>query len=88
MKFLSFLKVLANHDLLLKSHLLQPRMRNATYDSPTTQNQIIDVIGKQMIQKSNVQEVKFKPNFFFIMVDKITSFNKEYYYAMIMCSIC
>ena len=37
----SFLKVLADHDPLLKSHLQHRRMRNATYVSPMTQNAII-----------------------------------------------
>ena len=75
--FLSFLKVLSNHDPLLKSHLQHPKMRNATYVSPMTQNQIIDIVGKSIIQKSIVEEVN-KAKFFSIMVDEITSFNKEY----------
>lgn len=40
------LKLLANHDEKLKQHMEWPKLRNATYLSSQTQNQIIDVIGK------------------------------------------
>ena len=43
--FLSLMKVLANHDPILKNHLERPRLQNATYLSPQTQNEIIDIIG-------------------------------------------
>ena len=42
-----------------------------------TQNQIIDITGKSIIQESIVEEVN-KANLFSIMVDEITSFNNEY----------
>lgn len=71
--FLAHLKVMANHDSLLKAHLERPRLHNATYISPRIQNEIIDVIGKSIIQKSLINEVKF----FAIMADEITSFNNE-----------
>lgn len=47
--FLAMLRVLANHDPTLKSHLENPRLKNATYISPDIQNQIADVIGKSII---------------------------------------
>ena len=74
--FIAHLKVMANHDALLKVHLEMPRFHNATYVSPRIQNEIIDVIGKSIIQKSLLNEVK-EANFFAIMVDEITSFNNE-----------
>ena len=48
--FLSMLKVLANYDPVLRNHLEKPRQRNATYLSPHTQNELIDIIGKNIIQ--------------------------------------
>ena len=56
--FLAMLKLLANHDPILKAHLEKPRLRNATYLSPHTQNEIIDIIGKGFIQKRIVNEIK------------------------------
>ena len=53
-----------------KSQLESPRLKNV---SPGIQN---DVIGKGMIQESILSEVR-KATFFSIMVDEISSFNKE-----------
>ena len=75
--FLSLMKVLANHDPTLKNHLERPRLRNATYLFPQTQNEIIDIIGKRIIQKSIVAEAKQAP-FYSILVDEVTSFNREF----------
>lgn len=47
-----------------------------TYLSPQTQNEIIDIIGKRIIQNSIVAEVKQAP-FYSILVDEVTSFNRE-----------
>ena len=66
-----------NCDPILKNHLERPHLRNATYLSPQTQNKIIDIIGKRMIQKSIVAEVKQAP-FYSILVDEVTSFNREF----------
>ena len=60
----SFLAILTNHYPVLKAHLDNPRLKNATYISPDIQNQIIDVIGKMIIQNS-------------ILVDEVTSHNQE-----------
>jgi len=51
---------------------------------PQTQNEIIDIIGKRIIQKSIVAEVKQAP-FYSILVDEVTSFNCEF---MPLCEIC
>ena len=74
--FLAMLKLVSNHDPVLKSHLKTPRLRNTTYISPHTQNEIIDIIGKRMIQKSIVDEV-IQARFYSIMVDEVTSHNQE-----------
>ena len=67
---------MARHDALLQSHLEHPRLRNATYLSPQIQNEVIDVLGRKIIQQGLVDNVK-KAKFFSIMADEITSFNKE-----------
>ena len=67
---------MANHDPVLKAHLENPRLRNATYISPHTQNEIFDIIGKRIIQNSIIKEV-IQANFYSIMVDEVTSHNKE-----------
>ncbi len=75
--FLAMLKIIANHDVVLKTHLEKPRQLNATYLSPHTQNQIVDIIGKMIIQKKIVDEVK-QAKFFTVLVDEVTSFNSEF----------
>ena len=55
--FLAMLTVVAGHDPILKSLLENPRLRNAMYISPYTQNEIIDIIGKKIIQNSIIKEI-------------------------------
>ena len=47
--FLALLKSYAEADDVLHAHLYKPRARNATYLSPTSQNQIINLIGLDII---------------------------------------
>ena len=47
--FLAMLSLIGNYDPVLKAHLGNPRQRNATYISPHTQNELIDIIGKRII---------------------------------------
>ncbi len=74
--FLALMKLLANHDKKLKQHMESPKLRNATYLSPQTQNEMIDVIGKLMIQAKIVEEIK-EAQIYTIMVDEVTSHNIE-----------
>ena len=74
--FLSMLKVLTIYDPILKKHLQKPRQRNATYLSPHTQNELIDIIGKSIIQSDIVKEIQ-KTVYYSIIVDEVTSHNKE-----------
>ena len=64
---MSILKVLANYDPTLKKHPDKPRQRNAIYLSPHTQNELIDIIGKKVIQAICYS----------IMIGEVTSHNKE-----------
>ena len=70
------LKVLANYDPVLRNHLEKPRQRNATYLSPDTQNKLIDIFGKNIIQSDIVKEIQ-RAVCYSIMVDEVTSHNKE-----------
>ena len=72
------MKVLAEHDSQLMSHLQSPKLKNATYLSANTQNQVIDIIGKSMMIQSSIIEEVNSAGLFSIMVDEITSFNKEF----------
>ena len=74
--FLAMLKVMANYDPLLKRHLQQPIQRNATYISPRIQNELIDIIGKNIIQKSILEEIR-EARFYAVMADEVTSHNTE-----------
>ena len=56
--FLALLAMLAENDSILHGHLYQPRARNATYLSPRSQNEIINVIGFDTIHAKIVSEVK------------------------------
>ena len=75
--FLSLLKLLAVHDDSLRRHLQAPAMRNATYVSPKTQNQLIEVMGEHIILKNIVNDVKSSP-FYSILADEVTSHNVEH----------
>ena len=72
--FLAMLKLIANHDPVLKAHLEKPRQRNAT--SSHTQNEIIDIIGKRIIQKNIVREI-IRAQFYSVIVDEVTSHSQE-----------
>ena len=74
--FLALLKMLAESDSLLHSHLYQPRAKNATYLSPRTQNEIISVIGYDVVRAKIISEVK-KARFYSIMADEVSSHNEE-----------
>jgi len=51
------LQLIAANDDAVKNHLEQPAMRNCTYKSPKIQNDIIEIIGKDIIQKKIVSEI-------------------------------
>ena len=51
-------------------------MRNATYISPQSQNDLIEVIGEQIFQ-GMVDDVNASP-FYAILADEVTCHNVEY----------
>jgi len=74
--FLALLKLLAIYDDTLQSHLQTPTMKNATYISPQSQNDLIEVIGEQIFQ-GIIDDVNASP-FYAILADEVTSHNVEH----------
>ena len=74
--FLSLMNLIATHDTKLRQHLDMPKLNNATYLSPETQNEMIQVIGKRMIRSKIVQQVK-DAQLYTIMADEVTSANTK-----------
>ena len=75
--FLALLAMLAESDDLLHRHLYQPRARNATYLSPRSQNDIISIIGYDMVRNKILSEVR-KARFYSILADEVSSHNVEH----------
>ena len=55
--FLALLKVFAKQDDILHAHLYQPKWKNATYSSPRSLNEIIDIIGNGIIRAKIISEI-------------------------------
>ena len=75
--FLSFLKLMANHNDVLHTHLYSPAMKNATYISPRTQNELLNIMGRHIVLFGIVQEIK-TAKFYSILADEVTSHNTEH----------
>ena len=74
--FLSILKLISKYNETLASHLKNPAMKCVTYLSPQTQNELLDVIGKHIILRDIVKEIK-EAHFYSICADEVTSHNTE-----------
>ena len=75
--FLSILKLMANHNDNLHTHLYSPAMKNATYISPRTQNELLNIMGRHIVLFGIVQEIK-TAKFYSILADEVTSHNTEH----------
>ena len=75
--FLSLLHLLSENDECLRTHLQTPTMRNATYISPQTQNEVIQVMGSHIIKTDLFDELR-DAKFFAILADEVTSNNTEH----------
>ena len=71
------LKDYATTDKILFDHLNSPRAKNATYISPSTQNDIISVIGCDIILSGIVSEVK-EACFFSVLADEVSCHNVDH----------
>ena len=70
------MKLLATTDDALCNHLELPAMRCVTHMSPQTQNELIEVMGKHIILRQIVIEVK-RAKYFAILADEVTVHNME-----------
>lgn len=74
--FIAILKLLAETNKTLKQHLYSPIARNATYISPKIQNEIIDIIAYEVLQKDLIEEIK-EAKFFTILADEVERHHVE-----------
>ena len=70
------LKLLSQTNKTLKEHLTCPVARNATYISPKIQNEIINIIAYDVLQKYLIDEIK-TAKFFTILADEVESHHVE-----------
>ncbi len=75
--FLALLKFFAETDPVLSNHLYHPQAKNATYISPQSQNDIINVIGYDIILAGIVHEIKAS-KFFSVIADEVSSHGVEH----------
>ena len=73
---LSLLKLMANHNEILRIHLEAPQMRCVTFKSPQTQNELLEVVTKHIILQGIFQDVK-QARFYSVMADEVTYHNCE-----------
>ncbi len=74
--FLALLKEMAKTDGVLQKHLSHPKLRNTTYLSPQSRNEIINIIGNHQIREIILKEVR-DAELYAIMADEVTSHNSE-----------
>ena len=74
--FLAILQLLSKNDPELEGHLTKPLMKNCTYIRQRSQNEMIEVIGKQIIQKDIINEIR-SSGMHSILCDEVSSSNDE-----------
>ena len=74
---LALLKSYAETDKTLYNHIYSPKSRNATYLSPTSQNDIINIIGYDILRNSIVEDIK-EAKFFSVLADEVSNHNVEH----------
>ena len=72
----NFLALPSESDSILFDHLNKTRAKNATYISPRSQNEIINVIGHDIILADIVAEVK-QSKFYSVLADEVSCHNVE-----------
>ena len=70
--FLGILTLLAETNELLRGHIENLSRKNATYLSPLIQNEITNIIGKDLLQANLVKDIN-RARFFSILADEIES---------------
>ncbi len=64
-------------DTILFNHLYHTKAKNATHLSPITQNEIINIIGYDIILANIISEAK-QANYFSVLADELSCHNTEY----------
>ena len=83
--FLTYLKELQNYCPELKEHLEAPQSKSVTYLSPTSQNEMIEVIGKKIILRDIVEEMKKKQaSTKFLQTNELLVMTRFYRFAFAM----
>ncbi len=75
--FLSLLKTFAENDEILYDHLYNTGAKNATHLSPRTQNEIINIIGFDVILSSIISDIK-NARYFSVLADEVSCHNEEH----------
>lgn len=75
--FLALMKLFAETDPVLHDHVYKRRAKNVTYLSPKSQNDIISVIGYDVVRANIVEEIQ-KAGFFSVLADEVSSHNVEH----------
>ena len=74
--FLAIVRKIANYYIFLQEHIFSPLRKNASYMSPTSQNELTEIIGKSIIQKRFMEEIK-DAHCHSVLADEVTSSNDE-----------
>ena len=75
-KFLNLFNLMAENDPTLRQQLEAPLEKNTTYLSPRSQNEVINLIGKDFIQNKLLSEVK-AARYYSVLADEVASHNVE-----------
>lgn len=70
------MKLIANRDEKLKQHMDKQKLKNTTYLSPRTQNEVTEVLGMHIIKARLVEEIK-DAQIYSIITDEVISHNSE-----------
>ena len=65
------------NDKFLQDHLELPEQRHVTYMAGHTHNEVIEILGKHMVLKQIVEEIRSAP-YYTILADEVESHNVEY----------
>ena len=79
--FIAILKEVAHYYQDLQEHISNPLRKNATYLSPYSHNEMIEVIGTKIIKSDIIDEIK-QAKFHTVSLDEVTSSNEQ------LMSIC
>ena len=69
------MKLFAESDTVLRDNLYQPRARNVAYLFPRSQNDIISVIGYDVV-RANIAEIR-KARYFSVLADAVSCHNVD-----------